>query len=114
MRPVNVRNPEARRGLQKAPRRSDGPGVGCRGRLVFLLVDSAKARRGDSAIRVLRGYHGRATVHSFRSTASTTLNKRHFNRDWIEMQLAHADGSVRGVCFPAPVKHSHSWAWTTP
>jgi integrase len=43
------------------------------------------------------GYHGRATVHGFRSTASTILNENHFNRDWIEMQLAHADGSVRAV-----------------
>jgi integrase len=43
------------------------------------------------------GYHSRATVHGFRSTASTTLNEAQFNRDWIEMQLAHFDGSVRGV-----------------
>ncbi|MEP7209847.1 MAG: integrase arm-type DNA-binding domain-containing protein, partial [Alphaproteobacteria bacterium] len=41
------------------------------------------------------GYHGRATVHGFRSTASTILNEQQFNRDWIEMQLAHVDGSVR-------------------
>jgi integrase len=43
------------------------------------------------------GYHGRATVHGFRSTASTILNEHHFNRDWIELQLAHADGSVRAI-----------------
>jgi integrase len=43
------------------------------------------------------GYHGRATVHGFRSTASTILNEKQFNRDWIEAQLAHADGSVRSV-----------------
>jgi integrase len=43
------------------------------------------------------GYHSRATVHGFRSTASTILNEAQFNRDWIEMQLAHFDGSVRGV-----------------
>jgi integrase len=43
------------------------------------------------------GYHGRTTVHGFRSTASTILNEHHFNRDWIEMQLAHADGSVRAI-----------------
>ncbi|HVT25506.1 MAG TPA: integrase arm-type DNA-binding domain-containing protein [Rhizomicrobium sp.] len=42
------------------------------------------------------GYHSRATVHGFRSTASTVLNEQLFNRDWIEMQLAHFDGSVRG------------------
>jgi integrase len=43
------------------------------------------------------GYRKRATVHGFRSLASTALNEAQFNRDWIEMQLAHADNSVRGV-----------------
>jgi integrase len=43
------------------------------------------------------GYHGRATGHGFRSTASTILNEHQFNRDWIEAQLAHADDSVRGI-----------------
>jgi integrase len=43
------------------------------------------------------GYRRRATVHGFRSTASTILNEAQFNRDWIEAQLAHSDGSVRGV-----------------
>lgn len=43
------------------------------------------------------GYHGRATVHGFRSTASTILNEREFNRDWIEMQLAHAAADVRSI-----------------
>lgn len=37
------------------------------------------------------GYHRRATVHGFRSTASTILNEHGFNRDWIERQLAHAE-----------------------
>lgn len=43
------------------------------------------------------GYHSRLTVHGFRSMASTVLNEQGFNRDWVEMQLAHVDGSVRGV-----------------
>lgn len=43
------------------------------------------------------GYHGRATVHGFRKTASTVLNEQNYNRDWIEMQLAHSEGSVRSV-----------------
>jgi integrase len=43
------------------------------------------------------GYHSRATAHGFRSTASTVLNEQQFNRDWIEMQLAHFDSSVRGI-----------------
>lgn len=41
------------------------------------------------------GYHSRASVHGFRSTASTILNEHEFNRDWIEMQLAHSEGSIR-------------------
>ena len=43
------------------------------------------------------GYHGRATVHGFRSTASTVLNENHFNRDWIELQLAHDEDNVRAA-----------------
>lgn len=44
------------------------------------------------------GYHSRLTVHGFRGTASTILNEHGFNRDWIELQLAHADDdSVRGA-----------------
>jgi integrase len=44
------------------------------------------------------GYHSRLTVHGFRSMASTILNENHFNRDWIERQLAHVEGDdVRGA-----------------
>lgn len=39
------------------------------------------------------GYRSRATVHGFRSTASTWLNEQNFNRDWIEKQLAHVEGN---------------------
>ncbi|MFW1859213.1 tyrosine-type recombinase/integrase [Acinetobacter defluvii] len=31
------------------------------------------------------------TAHDFRATASTILNERDFDEDWIEKQLAHAD-----------------------
>ena len=34
------------------------------------------------------GFHGRATVHSFRAVASTLLNEMGFHPDWIERQLA--------------------------
>jgi integrase len=44
------------------------------------------------------GYHTKATVHGFRGTASTVLNEQGFNRDWIEMQLAHVQGGVRAAC----------------
>lgn len=44
------------------------------------------------------GYAGRATGHGFRHTFSTICNEHGFNRDWIEMQLAHADRNpIRGT-----------------
>jgi integrase len=44
------------------------------------------------------GYHGRATVHGFRSLASTLLNEMVFPSDWIERQLAHDErNKIRGA-----------------
>jgi integrase len=44
------------------------------------------------------GLRGKATVHGFRSVASTVLNESGlFMPDWIEMQLAHVPRGVRGV-----------------
>lgn len=37
------------------------------------------------------GYHGRATVHGFRASASTLLNELGFDPDVIERQLAHQE-----------------------
>jgi integrase len=37
------------------------------------------------------GYHSRATVHGFRSMASTALNEMGFRPDLIERQLAHEE-----------------------
>jgi integrase len=37
------------------------------------------------------------TPHGFRHMASTLLNEHGFNRDWIELQLAHVPSGVRGV-----------------
>ena len=38
------------------------------------------------------------TVHGFRSMASTLLNERGYNRDWIERQLAHCErDSIRAA-----------------
>lgn len=39
------------------------------------------------------GYRSRLTVHGFRRMASTILNERGFNRDWIERQLAHEEAN---------------------
>lgn len=47
------------------------------------------------------GYNGQMTVHGFRHTASTILHenmhKHRVHSDAIEMQMAHSDGSVRGI-----------------
>jgi hypothetical protein len=37
------------------------------------------------------GYHGRATVHGFRASASTMLNELGFDPDVVERQLAHQE-----------------------
>jgi integrase len=37
------------------------------------------------------------TIHGFRSMASTLLNERGYNWDWIERQLAHSPGGVRAI-----------------
>src|SRR3546814_19003089 len=45
------------------------------------------------------GFRGKATVHGFRSLASTVLNESGlFEPDWRELQLAHQPHAVRGVC----------------
>lgn len=41
------------------------------------------------------GYGKQMTGHGWRGVASTILNERGYNRDWIEMALAHAPQGVR-------------------
>lgn len=51
-----------------------------------------------NALRRLGYERGTMTVHGFRSSASTLLNELGYNRDWIELQLAHCDkNSIRGI-----------------
>ncbi len=70
-------------------------------RLRYLAGDSNLVFPGDSKTGTISentlifalyrmGYHSRLTVHGFRRLASTILNEEQFNRDWIELQLAHA------------------------
>lgn len=48
------------------------------------------------------GYHGKATVHGFRGTASTVLNETgQFDRDWIERQLAHVENDAVRAAYNA-------------
>ena len=55
---------------------------------------SATARR----LKVRNGLHEEITWHGWRHTASTLLNEQGYDRDHIEMQLAHADkNSIRGT-----------------
>lgn len=63
------------------------------------------------------GYErGKMTIHGFRSAASTMLNEMGYNRDWIEMQLAHAernqirDAYNRAQWLPERKKMMHEWA----
>jgi len=52
----------------------------------------------NTFIRALRDYMGLpTTAHGFRHLASTTLNTQGYNRDYIEMQLAHWSEGVRGA-----------------
>ena len=44
------------------------------------------------------GYQGKMTGHGFRALASTILNEKGYNPDWIERQLAHEDGDkIRSI-----------------
>lgn len=67
--------------------------LGHDGDMVFPAPTLAGVMSENTMIYALyrMGYHRRATVHGFRSTASTILNEQGFNRDWIERQLAHAE-----------------------
>lgn len=50
---------------------------------------------GETTINRALGYLklDDTTGHDFRSTASTVLNANRFNKDWIEIQLAHVEGN---------------------
>lgn len=43
------------------------------------------------------GYQDRMTGHGWRKVGSTWANENEYNRDHIEMQLAHVDSGVRGI-----------------
>jgi integrase len=69
---------------------------GSSGRSEFVLPNANNSRKPISENTMIYalyrlGYHGRATVHGFRSSFSTLCNKRGYDPDWIERQLAHSD-----------------------
>jgi integrase len=65
------------------------------GRFVFpsARVPGAPVTRGGllSALREMGYSEAAMSLHGFRSTASTILNRLGYNPDWIERQLAHSD-----------------------
>lgn len=70
----------------------------------------------NAALRRLGYSKDEATTHGFRSTASTLLNERGWNRDAIERQLAHVErNNVRGAYnfaeyLPERRKMMRAWA----
>jgi integrase len=62
------------------------------------------------------GYHGRATVHGFRASASTMLNELGFDPDVVERQLAHQERNKvraayhRATYIPERRKMMQRWA----
>src|SRR5579872_2867335 len=70
-------------------------------RYVFLgrtLAQPVSENAITAALRYLGHERGRMTEHSFRSMASTRLNKQGWPADVIERQLAHAErDEVRGA-----------------
>ncbi|SUX61404.1 integrase [Citrobacter koseri] len=61
--------------------------------------DRKKPISENAVLGVIRniGYEGQASGHGFRHQFSTVLNEKHWNRDAIEMQLAHVSGGTRSV-----------------
>lgn len=59
----------------------------------------SKPMSNGAILHVIRrlGFANRASGHGFRHQFSSILNEHGFNRDWIEKQLNHEEGSVRGI-----------------
>ena len=71
------------------------------GRSIYLLPGQ-KLTKPVSDVALIKAVtkltKGKARPHGFRHTASTILNEKDYNRDHIEMQLAHIEGNkVRGT-----------------
>ncbi|WBU29621.1 site-specific integrase [Rhodopseudomonas palustris] len=90
------------------------------GELIFTSIRSnvkpLSENAMNSALRRMGYTKDEATAHGFRSSASTILNERGFNRDVIEAALAHEDeDEVRRVYqlskfFQQRVKLMQDWA----
>lgn len=89
------------------------------GRLVFPSMTSREKPMSENTILYAlyrMGYHGRATGHGFRATASTLLNEMAWRPDVIERQLAHKEGNKvraayhRSEYLPERRKMMQAWA----
>ena len=62
-------------------------------------TDRKKPISENAVLGVIRsiGYEGQTSGHGMRHQFSTVLNEKHWNKDAIEMQLAHCAGGVRKV-----------------
>lgn len=62
-------------------------------------TDRKKPISENAALGVIRsiGYEGQTSGHGMRHQFSTVLNEKHWNKDAIEMQLAHVSGGTRSV-----------------
>lgn len=74
-----------------------GAQIGSKSEFVFPGTQGAATMSNMTLLLMLKrmGYAGRMTGHGWRSVASTILNEHGFNRDWIEMALAHLPQGVR-------------------
>jgi integrase len=89
------------------------------GRYVFPSIRSRSRPMSENtvnvAIRDLGFGREEMTAHGFRAMASTALNELGWRSDVIEYQLAHVDGSVRGIYnrakyLPERTKMMQAWA----
>jgi integrase len=74
-----------------------GERIGSRSEYVFPGTQGAATMSNMTLLLMFKrmGYAGRMTGHGWRSVASTILNEQGYNRDWVEMALAHIPQGVR-------------------
>lgn len=71
--------------------------VGSESQYVFPGTQGAATMSNMTLLQMFKrmGYGKKMTGHGWRGVASTILNEKGYNRDWIEMALAHAPQGVR-------------------
>jgi integrase len=71
--------------------------IGSKSEFVFPGTQGAATMSNMTLLLMFKrmGFAGRMTGHGWRSVASTILNEQGYNRDWVEMALAHIPQGVR-------------------